>query len=152
MLFSTTQEPTPNGGTVQKVLTCNALTATTEELLRWYALRWQIELFFKEMKSELGMCACKLGMFQRVEGWVNLRVVAFCYLEWYRWQKQQEAAAKEKPFWQRLRTAGLRDKLRQYVQRAEIETVLNLAPTAQGTNCLKDLLDKICDEPAATAA
>ena len=79
------------------------------------------------MKSELGMCQYKLGPFRRVEGWVNLSVVAFCYLEWYRWGKQQEANGKDKPFWQRLRTAGLKEKIRQQVQRAEIETLLALA-------------------------
>ncbi len=38
------------------------------------------------------MCAeYKLGPFARVVGWVNLSVVSICYLEWYRWQQQQEA-------------------------------------------------------------
>ncbi len=40
----------------------------------------------------------------------ELSVVSFCYLEWYRWQQQQEATGKDKPFWQRLRTAGLKER------------------------------------------
>ena len=107
LLFSTKQEPIPGGVKVQKVLISNALAASTKELLGWYSLRWQMELFFKEMKSELGMCQYKLGPFERVVGWVNLSVVAYCYLEWYRQQKQQEATGKDKPYWQRLRTALL---------------------------------------------
>jgi hypothetical protein len=151
LLFSRQTEPTPGKVTVQKVLISNAVQATTEELLRWYSLRWQIELFFKEMKSELGMCQYKLGNFDRVQGWVNLSVVSFCYLEWTRWHKEQEATGKDKPFWQRLRTAGLKEKIRQQVQRAEIESLLRLAADVEGRKCLTSLLDKICDDPAAAA-
>src|SRR4051812_44992891 len=45
VLFSTQTQPTTGGVKVQKVLISNALTASTEDLLRWYSLRWQIELF-----------------------------------------------------------------------------------------------------------
>jgi hypothetical protein len=153
LLFSTKNEPTTPGGVqVQKVLISDAVSATAEELLRWYALRWQIELFFKEMKSELGMCQYKLGPFQRVVGWVNLSVVAFCYLEWYRQQKQQEAPGPDQPYWQRLRTAGLKEKVRGQVQRADLEEVLRLAGTAAGQERLQAVLDRISDDPAATAA
>lgn len=103
------------------------------------------------MKSDLGMCQYKLGPFPRVQGWVNLAVAAFCYLEWYRRQKQQEANGTDKPFWQRLRTAGLREKIRQQVFRAEIEALLKLAGDAEGRVCLQSLLDKISDDPAAAA-
>jgi hypothetical protein len=152
VLFSSKTNPTLGGVKVQKVLISNAVEATTEELLRWYSLRWQIELFFKEMKSELGMCQYKLGNFDCVEGWVHLSVVAFCYLEWTRWRKQQQANGKDKPFWQRLRTAGLKEKIRQQVLRAEIESLLRLTTNEEGRDCLTCLLDKICDDPDASAA
>jgi Transposase DDE domain len=153
LLFSTTNDPQTSGGVkVQKVLISNAVSATTEQLLAWFSLRWQIELFFKEMKSELGMCQYKLGMFARVVGWVNLSVVSFCYLEWYRWHKQQEARGKEKQFWQRLRAAGLKEKVRPQVQRAELEALLDLAAADDGPQRLSALLDKISGEPAAAAA
>ena len=57
LLFSNQKDPaTAKEVRVQKVLMSNATQATTEELLRGYGLRWQIELFFKEMKGALGMC------------------------------------------------------------------------------------------------
>jgi hypothetical protein len=153
LLFSTQKEPTTLGGvTVQKVLVSNALTASTQELLGWYSLRWQIELFFKEMKSELGMCQYKLGLFQRVQGWVNLSLVAFCYLEWYRWHRQQEVLNQEKEHWQRLRTHGLKDKIRQQTQRADLESLLRLVKDPNGPEQITALLNRICDDPAATAA
>ena len=154
LLFSTKQDPTtPAGLKVQKLLISNALSASTEELLLWYSLRWQIEQFFREMKSELGMCEYKFGPFARVEGWVNLSVVAFCYLEWYRRQQEEGAKGDDKPFWQRLRTAGLKEHVRRQVLRADIEALLRLA--AQGSDAaghLQSLLDKISEGPAAGAA
>jgi hypothetical protein len=153
LLFSTKNDPLASGGVkVQKVLISNAVLATTEQLLAWFSLRWQIELFFKEMKSDLGMCQYKLGMFARVVGWVNLSVVSFCYLEWYRWHKQQEAGGKEKPFWQRLRAAGLKEKVRQQAQRADLETLLGLAAAEDGPQRLRALLDEMAGEPSPAAA
>jgi hypothetical protein len=152
LLFSTQNEPTSAGVKVQKVLISDVLSASSEELLRWYSLRWQVELYFREMKSELGMCQYKLGPFRRVVGWVNLSVAAFCYLEWYRWQQQQAAAPRDKPFWQRLRTAGLKEKVRQQVQRAELEALLRVAGSEHGRERLNDLLERTYDTPAATAA
>jgi hypothetical protein len=153
LLFSTKNDPVAPGGVkVQKVLISNAVSATTEQLLAWFSLRWQIELFFKEMKSELGMCQYKLGPFARVVGWVTLSVVSFCYLEWYRWHKQKEARGKEKQFWQRLRAAGLKEKVRQQVQRADLEALLGLAGADDGQQRLTALLDKIGGDPPAAAA
>jgi hypothetical protein len=153
LLFSTKTDPTtPAGVKVQKLLISNALGARTEDLLFWYSLRWQVELFFKECKSELGMCQYKLGTFSRVVGWVSLSVVAFCYLEWYRHQQQAQAGARDKPLWQRLRTAAVKEKVRQQVQRADLEQVLRLSGTDGGQHLLQSLLDKLAADPAAGAA
>jgi hypothetical protein len=152
LLFSSKNDPNAGGVKVQKVLISNAVGATTEQLLRWFALRWQIELFFKEMKSELGMCQYKFGPFARVVGWVNLSVVAFCYLEYYRGQKQKEAKGKEKEFWQRLRTAGIKEKVRQQVQRADLEELLALAAAEDGKQRLTALLEKMGSDPEYAAA
>jgi len=153
LLFSTRKDPnTPGGVVVQKVLISNALTATTGELLRWYALRWQVELFFKECKSGLGMCQYKTGLFARVVGWVNLNLVAFCYLEGYRRQRQAQAKGSEQPLWRGLRTAGLKEQIRQQVQRADLEEMLRLAATAEGQQRLAGLLEKMGKERAPAAA
>ena len=91
-------------------------------------------------------------MSRRVLGWVTLSVVSFCYLEWYRWHKQKEARGKEKQFWQRLRAAGLKEKVRRQVQRAELEALLGLAGADDGQQRLRALLDKIGGDPPAAAA
>jgi hypothetical protein len=115
---------------------------------------WDNRAFFKECKSELGMCQYKLatGPFQRVLGWVDLSVTAFCYLEWYRHQRQQQASGKDRPFWQRLRCAGLKDKVRQHALRADIESLLRLATTDDAAHHLTALLDSISAQESSTAA
>ena len=104
------------------------------------------------MKSDLGMCQYKLGPFPRVEGWVNLSVLAFCYLEWYRHQRQQEATNKDRSFWQRLRCAGLKQQVRQHALRADIESLLRLATTDDGLQHLTVLLDRISAQEDSSAA
>jgi IS4 transposase len=37
-----------------------------------YSLRWQIELFFKELKSTLGFHQYQFQTFAAVEGWMEL--------------------------------------------------------------------------------
>jgi hypothetical protein len=155
VLFSTQRQATTAAGVkVQKVLISNAVEAGTEDLLRWYSLRWQVELFFKECKGQLGMCQYKLGSgpFRRVVGWVDVCLVAFCYLEWYRHHKQQEAVGTDKPLWQRLRCSGLKEKVRQEVVRADMEALLRLAASADGQAQLTALLGRICAHPSAAAA
>ena len=151
LLFSNQKEPatTTAGVKVQKVLMSNATTASVAELLRWYGLRWQIELFFKELKSELGLCQYKLGPFERVVGWVNLCVLSFCYLEWYRWRGLQQGDARQQDYWRRARTHGLRAQLRQEVEQADVEELLRLANLQRGRKRLTDLLKAGYDDPAA---
>lgn len=151
LLFSNQREPkwTATGVGVQKVLMSNALAASAETLLRWYALRWPIEVFFKEMKGELGMCQYKSRPFGRVVGWVNLAVLSYCYLEWYRWRKGQQADARSGDFWQRARPQALRAQLRQEVEKADVEELLRLANLRRGKKRLSDLLKVGYDDPAA---
>jgi hypothetical protein len=150
LLFSSKNEPGTSGEIgVQKVLMSNALGATAEQLLHYYALRWQIEQFFKEMKSELGMCQYRTRWFDQVEGWVDLCVLSFCYLEWYRSKRLQKASSKERQYWLGARTNGLRSQLRQEVEKADVEQLVRLANSPRGKKRLTDLLKKGYDDPAA---
>jgi hypothetical protein len=151
LLFSMKGQPAPGEVKVQKVLMSDAVKAGSQELLRWYALRWQVEQFFKEMKSHLGMCQYKLGQFRRVEGWVSLCLAAFCYLEWYRGQKLREAAGKEKEAWRRMRTYDLRERICRGAQRADLEEVLRLASTPQGSVTLTRMLETLYEDPSNSA-
>jgi len=65
----------------------NDLKLSAAMIVELYDLRWQIELFFKELKSTLGFHQYQFREFQKVEGWAELCLVAFAYLEWHRAEK-----------------------------------------------------------------
>jgi hypothetical protein len=149
LLFSTKQDPSQRQTTVvQKVLMSNATGHSAEELLRWYALRWGVEQFFKEMKGQLGMCQYPMRDFDRVAGWVTLCVLSFCYLEWRRRELLRKASKQEQAYWQAARAQALRARLRQEVEREELRELLRLAQTPSGRERLNDLLAAGYDDPA----
>lgn len=92
-----------------KILLSGDLGLTAREAVLRYTLRWQVELFFKELKGVLGMTDYRLRDFARVERWVEVALCTFLYLEAYRRQRLQRPGlgAKERVAWQAERTAGL---------------------------------------------
>ena len=74
-------------------------------------MRWQIELFFKELKSTLGMHQYQLKRFESVESWVELVLITFCYLEWTRDRKMADRriGAEDRKRWGHQRCYGLRE-------------------------------------------
>ena len=110
LLVFSTNEPPQNGQAVrvQKVLMTNGAGWTAAEVVTLYDLRWQIELFFKELKGTLGLAQYRFRKFAKVAGWVQACLVAFCYLEWYRWQRLHcpVASVPEKDWWRWQRSHG----------------------------------------------
>jgi hypothetical protein len=150
LLFSNKQDPsqTPAGVTAQKVLMSDAKGASAEQLLRRYALRWQVELFFKEMKQDLGMCQYKTGRFERVAGWVGLCVLSFRHLEHRRSAQLQQAGKQERPYWAAARAQALRAAVRREVERADVLGLIRCARTADGRRRLNELLQDGYDDAA----
>ncbi len=54
-----------------KILMTNAVNLSAREVIELYSLRWQIELFFKELKSTLGLAQYSFKDFRAVETWWN---------------------------------------------------------------------------------
>ena len=71
LVFSTTK---PNLKTATpdevKILMTNATNLSVSEVVELYSLRWQIELFFKELKSTLGFAQYRFESFDAVKAWV----------------------------------------------------------------------------------
>ena len=65
----------------------NDLKLSVRDVVELYSLRWQIELFFKELKSTLGFHQYQFQKFEPVEGWAELALTTFLYLESYRVQQ-----------------------------------------------------------------
>jgi hypothetical protein len=148
LLFSNQKGPKATGAVeVQKVLMSDARDASAERLLLWYGLRWQVELFFKEMKSQLGMCQYQVRDFGRVVGWVNLCVLSFCYLEHRRRQLLAAGGEKERAYGQAARAQALRGRLRQEVEREDLLELIRRAKDRAGRKILTDLLAASYDDP-----
>ena len=60
-----------------KILLFNAQHLKLAEIVERYLLRWQIELFFKELKSCLGMHQYRFRKFQEVEAWMEVCLMTF---------------------------------------------------------------------------
>ncbi len=136
VVFSTTQEPTEGRpAAVQKVLLTNRDDWSAERVVAAYAVRWQIEQFFKEMKNDLGLSRYRVRSYVQVEGWVQVCCIAFVYLEWYRLRRRDEAERKE--WWWRQRTHGLALQVLQESEWADLEHLATTMETEEGRRNLR---------------
>ena len=125
-----------------KILMTNDQRLTVRDVIELYSLRWQIELFFKELKLTLGFHQYGFRDFEAVEGWVELALTTFLYLESYRAQQlaRCDLSAEEERWWQQQRTYGLCQAVRQASDQAELEYMAERLETPGGTRALKRLI------------
>src|SRR5712691_8623412 len=142
---STTKEPKLTQATPDhvKILMTNDSTLKLKDVIELYSLRWQIELFFKELKSTLGFHQYRFQRFACVESWAELALTAFLYLEWFRVRQltRRGLTEKDRAWWQSQRTFGLCQAIRQASQRAELSYVADRLKTPGGIQKLKRLID-----------
>ena len=143
IVFSTTKEnlktATPDD---VKILMTNDLRLSVREVVELYSLRWQIELFFKELKSTLGFHQYRFVEFEPVEAWVELALTTFMYLEWYRVQQMSRAdlSDEEKRWWRHQRTYGLCQAVRSASEQNELKYIADCLETPGGMRRLKRLV------------
>jgi len=143
LIFSTTKaqltKATPDD---VKILMTNITRLSLQEVVELYALRWQIELFFKELKSTLGVHQYRFRHFACVESWVETALLSFMYLEWYRAEQlaRRKLTAAEHRWWRHQRTHGLCQAIRHASQEGELTYLAERLETAGGIAKLKRLL------------
>jgi len=143
LVFSTTQKDlktaTPDD---VKILMTNDLRLSVRDVIALYCLRWQIELMFKELKSTLGFHQYQFQAFEPVEGWVELAVTAFLYLEWYRVQQmsRRDLDDEQRRWWQHQRTYGLCQAVRQASELNELQFIADRLETPGGIRALKRII------------
>ena len=140
LVFSTRECPKAGQKlNVQKILMTNDLDLTAAEVVELYDLRWQIELFFKELKSTLGFDQYRFRRFEKVEAWVDLVLTTFLYLEWHRARqlRRRDLSDEERERWRWQRTHGLCLAMRQEVEQADIEYVADALQTEGGVRRLR---------------
>jgi hypothetical protein len=140
LVFSTRKSPRETGKVdVEKILMTGNLKLSTRTIVELYYLRWQIELFFKELKSTLGMCNYRFREFARVERWVAMALITFVYLEWYRARQlaRRDLSEKERRWWEWQRTHGLCQAIRQRAARADLKYLVQRLKTPGGIQRLR---------------
>jgi IS4 transposase len=155
LVFSTWEKPHAGGRPeVQKILMSNNLALGVSELVELYELRWQIEQFFKELKSTLGFDQYRFRRFEAVQGWLEMTLVTFLYLEWHRVQKLRQSGlpAREKARWRYQRTHGLCVAMRRESERADLKYLVEALRTPGGIRRLQKQLDQATPAEFRTVA
>jgi len=126
LVFSTTQQhlttATPDS---VKLLMTNALDLSLCEVIELYSLRWQIELFFKELKSTLGFDQYRFQSFQAVEAWLNLAFTTVLFLEHERAKRlaNRRLGDDQRRWWRSQRLHGLCAAFRQESEASELKYI-----------------------------
>lgn len=110
LVFSTTKENLHAAKPSElKILMTNAAHLSARTVVDLYSCRWQIELFFKELKSRLGFDQYRLRQFEAVRGWVELALTTVLLLETWRAQQlaKRSLSQEEKEWWRVQRLHGL---------------------------------------------
>ena len=125
-----------------KILMTNDLRLSVRDVIELYSLRWQIELMFKELKSTLGFHQYQFRAFEPVEGWAELALTAFLYLEWYRVQQlsRRDLSDEERRWWQHQRTYGLCQAVRLASEQKELQYIADRLETPGGIRELKRII------------
>jgi len=154
LVFSTRDKPQHGQPVaVQKILMTNDLKATARQIVERYGLRWQIELYFKEIKSTLGFHQYRFRSFERAEGWVELVLLTVLYPEQYRLRQLQrrDPSEERKQWWRWQRLPGLCLAVRQAAEQADLEEIAQRLQTPTGLRRLRQLLKRALPKESRTA-
>jgi hypothetical protein len=143
LVFSTKGQPQPGQAVqVQKILMTNGVGRRAAEVVELYDLRWQIELFFKELKSTLGLHRYRFRQFVKVENWVQSCLVTFAYLEWSRARElaRRDLAEEDQRWWRWQRSHGLSLAVAQQAEEQDLAQLYRWSATPTGRRKLRRAL------------
>jgi hypothetical protein len=125
-----------------KILMTNAVHLSVREVIELYSLRWQIELFFKELKSTLGFSQYRFQCFQAVKAWVEAAIVTVLFLEHLRADRLSDRRLSKdaRRWWEAQRLHGLSAAFRQECNGQELKYLSDRLKTSGGIAKLKRLL------------
>jgi len=123
-----------------KVLGCTDPSATAREVIQWYELRWQVELFFRELKSRMQFECYVLMKFSAVERYLDMLLMGFLLLEQQRLEDLKRSGAKAGAPWVHARTTDRLRMLEWLCQEWNVRELQRLLRTARGRRRLLDAL------------
>jgi hypothetical protein len=125
-----------------KILMTNAVNLSVSEVIELYSLRWQIELFFKELKSTLGFAQYRFQNFRAVRAFVEMAITTVLFLESERIRHVQDRrlSPEARRWWESQRLHGLCHAYRQHCAAQELRYLSNRLKTPGGIAKLQRLL------------
>lgn len=137
-----------------KILMTNAVHLSAREVIDLYSLRWQIELFFKELKSTLGFAQYRFQSFLAVKAWAETAIVAVLYLENLRAERlaDRRLSQEARRWWEAQRLHGLSAAFQQECTGQELKYLSQRLKTSGGIAKLKRLLSAAIPPEYRTAA
>ena len=132
--------PTPQRDRRQfAALVTNNLKMSAAKIVEYYELRWQIEVFFRELKGQLGLQDYQGTKFPSYERYVTLTLLGYMVLEYQRWRGLRGQAKREEPRggWTSARTATLLEQVRQEATAADVRWIEQRLKTRSGRRQLR---------------
>jgi hypothetical protein len=125
-----------------KILMTNALDLSLSDVIELYSLRWQIELFFKELKSTFGFSQYSFQRFEAVRAWVEIAITAVLFLEHERAKRLQDRRLNQerRDWWAAQRLHGLSLAFRQECDGRELKYLGERLKTSGGIAKLQRVL------------
>ena len=137
-----------------KILMTNLLQLSVSEVIELYSIRWQIELFFKELKSTLGICQYQFERFAAVEGWMECAMTTVLFLEQLRARRllDRRLTEERRRWWTSQRLHGLCEAFRQECTAAELKYLSDRLKTPGGIKKMQRLLTNALPQEFRNAA
>lgn len=120
----------------RKVLACTDPTATVSQVIQWYEVRWQVELFFRELKSRMQFECYVLMQFQAVERYLDLLLMGLLFLEQQRLRDMQRDGDTVGEIWVQARTTDRLRMLEALCQQCNVQYLEERLRTPSGTRRL----------------
>jgi len=137
-----------------KILMTNATDLSVSEVIEAYCVRWQIELFFKELKSTLGVGQYQFERFEAVEAWMNCAIATVLFLEQLRARRLKDRRLSEERlrWWRAQRLHGLCEAFRQECVGEELKYLSERLKTSGGIKKVQRLLTNALPQEYRVAA
>ena len=123
-------------------LVTNNLDLAPRKVVEYYELRWQIEVFFRELKGQLGLQDYQGTHFPSYERYVTLTLLGYMVLEYQRLRGLLGRAGQDEPRggWTVARTAALLAQVRREAQQADLRWIEQRLKTRSGRRLLRQAL------------
>jgi len=125
-----------------KILMTNATDLNAAEVIELYSLRWQIELFFKELKSTLGFAQYSFHSFDAVKAWVEIAITTALFLEQERAKRLRDRRLDKatRRWWLTQRLHGLCAAYRLECETSQLRYLAKRLKTPRGIAKLQQAL------------